>query len=313
MSDLRGACRSGGSGESEVDEDGTVAEHERQQKVKEFIWARLLSPKTQWGCLIGLTLREEGTDKGGNKMKKLLFGTILLTLAIVVPIPTMAAVNINIDIPLPPPIVFAAPPEVIVMPDTNVYVDPDIDVDLFFWNGWWWRFWEGRWYRSHYYDRAWVYYNTVPSFYFDIDPGWRGYYREHDWHGHRWNYERIPYRRLEQNWKSWRDNRHWERRGTWGVQGYRPPPQKQIQELRHQRQEQYQQRPEVQRHREQIQEQQRNSQVRKSQGQQQRGPQVKQPKQPQHQPQVQQQHPQQQHPQEQPHGKPQGGEAEHRK
>ena len=44
-------------------------------------------------------------------MKKLLFGTMLLALVIVVPIPTMAAVDIRISFPLPPPIVFPAPPE----------------------------------------------------------------------------------------------------------------------------------------------------------------------------------------------------------
>ena len=76
---------------------------------------------------------------GGNKMKKLLFGTILLALVSVVPMPTMAQVRINVNIGLPPPIVFAAPPELIVIPETYVYVDPDIDVDLFFWDGWWWR------------------------------------------------------------------------------------------------------------------------------------------------------------------------------
>ena len=100
-------------------------------------------------------------DKGGNKMKKLLFGTMLLALVIVVPIPTMAAVDISIGISLPPPIVFAAPPEVIVIPETYVYVVPDIDVDIFFWGGWWWRPWEGRWYRSQYYDRGWGYYSSV--------------------------------------------------------------------------------------------------------------------------------------------------------
>ena len=40
-------------------------------------------------------------------MKKLLFGTILLTLVIIVPIPMMAAVDISIGISLPPPIEFA--------------------------------------------------------------------------------------------------------------------------------------------------------------------------------------------------------------
>jgi hypothetical protein len=208
---------------------------------------------------------------GGNKMKKLFFGTILLALAIVVPIPTMAGVNIDIGISLPPPIVFAAPPDVIVMPDTSdVYVVPDIDVALFFWNGWWWRLWEGRWYRSHYYNRGWGYYNNVPSFYFDVDPGWRRYYRDHNWYGHRWNYERIPYQRLQQNWKSWHNNRHWERQGTWGVEGYQPRSRQQRQGLRQQRQQQYQQRPEVQK--------QRQPRVRQPQGQQQRQPRVQQQK-----------------------------------
>jgi hypothetical protein len=216
-------------------------------------------------------------------MKKLLFGTILVALVSVFPMTTMAAIDINIRIPLPPPILFGAPPNVIVLPDTNdVYVVPDIDVDLFFWNGWWWHLWEGRWYRSHYYDRGWAYYNNVPSFYFDVDPGWRGYYRDHNWYGHRWNYELIPNRRLQQNWKRWHDNRHWVRQRTWGVQSYQPRPQRQRQELRHQRQQQYEQRPEVRQHL-----QQRQPQVRKPQGQQQRKPQVKQPKQ-QHRPQVQQ-------------------------
>jgi len=66
-------------------------------------------------------------------MKKLLLGAILLALATVVPNPTMAQVNINIGISLLPLITFEAPPEVIVMPDTNnVCVVPDIDADLFF-------------------------------------------------------------------------------------------------------------------------------------------------------------------------------------
>src|SRR4030043_1298877 len=201
---------------------------------------------------------------GDNKMKKLFFGTMLLALVIAIPIPTMAAIDIHIGIPLPPPFLFPAPPEVIVMPDTDdVYVGPDIEADLFFWNGWWWRLWEGRWYRSHYYDRGWGYYNNVPSFYFDVEPGWRGYYRDHNWYGHRWNYERIPHQRLQQSWKGWKNDRHWERRGTWGVQSYQPRPQQQRQELRQQRQQQYKQRPEVQKH----------------QGQQQRQPRVPKPKQ----------------------------------
>jgi len=206
-------------------------------------------------------------------MKKLLLGAFLLVLAMGAPIPAMAEVNISIGISLPPPIMFPAPPEVIVLPETNyVYVAPDVGVDIFFWGGWWWRPWEGRWYRSYYYDRGWAYYNSVPRFYYDIDPGWRGYYRGHNWYGHRWNYERIPNQRLQKNWKSWKNDRYWERERNWGVQGYKPRPQQQQQELRNRRQQEYRQRPEVQRHRE-WQEQQRQSQAQRPHGQQ-RPPQV---------------------------------------
>ena len=181
-------------------------------------------------------------------MKKLLLGTIFLGLVIVVPIPATAGVNIGIGISLPP-IVFSGPPDVVAVPDApDVYVAPDVDVELFFWNGWWWRPWEGGWYRSRYYDRDWAYYDQVPSFYFDIDPGWRRCLGERDWCGHRWDYKRIPYGEFNRNWKSWRDNRYWEKNRGWDVQKYHPRSQPEREELRHQREEQYNRRPDVQRH-----------------------------------------------------------------
>ncbi|MFA7013242.1 MAG: hypothetical protein WC202_09840, partial [Desulfobacterales bacterium] len=148
----------------------------------------------------------------------------------------------------PPPIAFAGSPYLVVMPETyDVYVVPDISVDLFFWSGWWWRPWGGHWYRSQYYNRAWVRYNSIPSFYFDVDPDWRGYYRGRNWHGHRWEYQRIPHHRVQQNWKSWQNNRHWERQRTWDVRNYKPRPPQQREIIRQTRQRQYQQRqPQVQ-------------------------------------------------------------------
>ena len=160
-------------------------------------------------------------------MKKLLFGTIFLALVIVVPIPTMAAVDIRISFPLPPPIVFAAPPELIVIPETYVYVVPEVQEDIFFHNGWWWRPWGGRWYRSRHYSSGWVYYQSVPSFYVGIPSGWRNDYRDHRWGGHQWNYQRIPHQQLQQNWSSWEKSRHWEKQQTWGVQGLKPRAQSQ--------------------------------------------------------------------------------------
>jgi len=157
-------------------------------------------------------------------MKKLLLGTLLLTFIIEVPISVMAGVDVNVSIGLPPPILFSAPPEMIVLPETYVYVVPDIDVDVFFYHGWWWRPWEGRWYRSRYYDSGWAYYLRVPSFYAGIPSGWRNDYRNHRWQGHQWNYERIPQQQVQRNWNGWEKNGHWEKQQTWGVQGLQPRP-----------------------------------------------------------------------------------------
>lgn len=155
-------------------------------------------------------------------MKKLLLGTMFLAFVFVLPIPTMAGVDVGISISLPPPIVFAEPPEVVVLPGTYVYAVPDSNVDIFFYDGWWWRPWEGRWYRSHNYDSGWVYYQRVPSFYAGIPSGWRNDYRNHRWEGRQWNYQRISHQQLQGNWSNWQKSRHWEKQQTWGVQGMKP-------------------------------------------------------------------------------------------
>lgn len=187
-------------------------------------------------------------------MKKSFFGVLLLVLAMAAPLTTMAQVDIHINIGLPPPVAFAEPPVVIPLPDTYyVYAVPDTDIDLFFWNGWWWRPWQGRWYRSRYYDRGWVHYNRVPSFYYDVDPRWRAHYRDRTWSGHLWHYERIDQQRLQRNWQTWHNNRYWEKKQAWGVQNYRPRPPQQRQDVRRERQKEYQQKPEVRQYRDQRQ------------------------------------------------------------
>jgi hypothetical protein len=200
-------------------------------------------------------------------MKKLVAGTIMFALLIVLPLAAKAEVSVSIGIGIPAPVVFAAPPQVVVLPDTNnVYVVPYIEFDLFFWNGWWWRPWEGGWYRSRYYDQGWVVYRSVPRFYYDVDPHWRTHYRDHNWYGHPWRYQPIPYQNLQKSWKTWQNNRYWERQKSWNVQNYQPRPQQQRQQLRDTRRMDYQQRPEVQRYQQlnrQDQQKQRNQQLKK--------------------------------------------------
>ena len=151
-------------------------------------------------------------------MIKYLSGTLLLGLILVSPVSSMAGVNVSVGISLPPIIAFSGPPEVVVIPNTYVYAVPDVGVDIFFYNGWWWRPWEGRWYRSQHYNSGWSHYGRAPNFYRQVPSGWRNNYRDRRWDGHQWNHQRIPQRQLQRNWRTWERNKHWERNNSWGVQ-----------------------------------------------------------------------------------------------
>jgi hypothetical protein len=162
-----------------------------------------------------------------RQMKKLLFKIVFLTLAVLIPASVMAQVQVRINIPLPPPIIFPAPPHVVVIPETDVYAVPDVNDDIFFYSGWWWRPWEGRWYRSRYYDRGWAHYNGVPSFHRNVPPGWRNDYRDRRWRGHEWDHRPMLHSDAEKNWRGWQRDKHWEKENNWGVRGMerRPPGQ----------------------------------------------------------------------------------------
>ncbi len=154
-------------------------------------------------------------------MKKQFFKILLLTVMVFVPATTMARVDVHVSIPIPmpPPLIFPAPPIPVIIPETNVYVVPDIREDIFFYRGWWWRPWQGRWYRSRYHNRGWAHYKGVPSFHRNVPPGWRDNYRNREWKGHRWEYKRVPHKELQRNWRGWERNRHWEKH-NWGIQKF---------------------------------------------------------------------------------------------
>jgi hypothetical protein len=160
----------------------------------------------------------------GEKMKKLLFGTLFTVFVVISGGQAFAQadVKVNVNIGLPPPVAFPAPPALVVLPGTYIYAVPGAEADIFFFNGWWWRPWEGRWYRSRHYDSGWVFYRNVPAFYKKVPQGWRDDYRAHRWEGRPWNYERINHNQAQKNWRNWERDRYWEKRQTWGVQGYQP-------------------------------------------------------------------------------------------
>lgn len=107
----------------------------------------------------------------------------------------------------PPAIRFAVPPDVVVIPGTYVYMVPDIDADILFFQGYWWRPFEGRWYRSQDFNGQWNYVEKgrVPSelralpqdYHNRLSPG----------------YERIHHGDLKKNWNHWEKEKYWDRKG----------------------------------------------------------------------------------------------------
>ncbi len=67
---------------------------------------------------------------------------------------TLAGVQIGINIG-PPPIVVAAPPEVVAVPGSQVYFVPQPGIDVFFFGGYWWSPRGDRWYRANAYNGPW--------------------------------------------------------------------------------------------------------------------------------------------------------------
>ncbi|MBU5637159.1 hypothetical protein KOM00_10480 [Geomonas sp. Red69] len=66
-----------------------------------------------------------------------------------------AAAEVSLSINIGPPVVVGAPPAMVMVPGTSVYFAPGLDVDIFFYGGYWWSPRGNRWYRSTDYDGPW--------------------------------------------------------------------------------------------------------------------------------------------------------------
>jgi hypothetical protein len=144
-------------------------------------------------------------------MKKTMIAVSLALLAVAgFSRPGIAGVDINIGIAIPPPVAFSAPPELVVIPGTYVYVAPDVPEDVFFYHGYWWRPWRGHWYRSHSYREGWSVYKNPPRAVVGVPRGWRADYKNHRWNGQEWRYTRVPHHELEKNWNSWERAKRWD-------------------------------------------------------------------------------------------------------
>jgi hypothetical protein len=138
----------------------------------------------------------------------LLLAGLLIVPLIVFPLPCTAQVSVDVHIGPPPPFRIAAPPSVVVIPGTYVYMVPDIGADIFFCSGNWYRLHQGRWFSAGAYNGPWMFVPgprvpgvllQLPPDYRHILPGWR----------------RIPYGELRKNWAGWERNRYWEKDRDW--------------------------------------------------------------------------------------------------
>ncbi len=144
-------------------------------------------------------------------MKKKFFGLLFLVTVFLITgafcLPDAdAEVNVNIGINVPlPRLVISVPPAVVLIPGTYAYFAPDIEVDILFYSGYWYRPYESRWYRAGHYNGPWKYIvvDKVPRVLIDLPPGYR-----HIPPGH----ERIPYGHLKKNWSTWEREKHWDRK-----------------------------------------------------------------------------------------------------
>ncbi len=136
----------------------------------------------------------------------LLIGIMILGLAIY-PSSSQARVDVHVGVSLPS-LVISAEPELVVIPGTYVYFCPDVQEDLFFYDGYWFRTYEGNWYRSVDYNGPWVYivYTEVPSPVIHLP---------RDFRTEAVDAPHIAYRELKGNWRAWERDKHWDKVG-WG-------------------------------------------------------------------------------------------------
>jgi len=138
-----------------------------------------------------------------RRMLVLLVGTVLC-FALVISLP----VDGTAGLPAPPlpPLLIPVPPPVVLIPGTYAYFAPDVDIELIFYGGYWYRPFGGGWYRAPHYNGPWGFVSTknVPGYLTNLPPGYRrGPHTQ----------ERIPYGHLKKNWKTWEQNKHWDKPG----------------------------------------------------------------------------------------------------
>ncbi|MBM3217155.1 MAG: hypothetical protein FJZ38_00465 [Candidatus Rokubacteria bacterium] len=112
-------------------------------------------------------------------MGKTLIAGIVIAATALAALPAAAEVNVNVSIG-PPPVIFSAPPRVVVVPKTPVYYAPDTSYNVFFYDGRYYSFHNGAWFLAASHGGPWAFVPVervprpvvlVPVKYYTIPPG----------------------------------------------------------------------------------------------------------------------------------------------
>jgi hypothetical protein len=142
----------------------------------------------------------------GTKTWFFALASLVLFLA-ALPSQSPGQVGVNVGVALPP-LGVPAPPAVVVIPGTYVYLAPGIGVDVFFYHGYWYRPYGGGWFRARGWNGPWGSLRagvvprpllSLPPDYRMVPPGAR----------------RIPRADLMRNWAGWERNHYWEKDRAW--------------------------------------------------------------------------------------------------
>ena len=104
---------------------------------------------------------------------------LLLAALLALPCTATALVSVNINV-TPPPVIFPAPPRVVVVPKTPVYYVPDTTFNVFVHQGRYYSLHDGGWFVAHSHGGPWAFVPVehvprpvlaVPHRYYKVPPG----------------------------------------------------------------------------------------------------------------------------------------------
>ncbi len=116
----------------------------------------------------------------------------------------LADTNVDVNLNIGLPVLKVGPdPMMAVVPGTYVYFVVDLDADLFFYQGYWWRMHNGHWHRAAAAGGPWVLFKVVPHPLLNLPPGWRKLPPGH---------AKFKYAELKKNWKQWEKEKRWDKK-----------------------------------------------------------------------------------------------------